>query len=132
MSKRLNQALYLSLMILVIFGLWGALQVSFDTLTTKAPCPDVGGVPICYLVTVGYLSMFLSVLFSASKRANSLFYLGWGLVLIIALVGVITEIVLGDICPVNEQGIPLCYLSLALCLLIVSLYFIKSKLQNRK
>ena len=130
MSKRLNQALYLSLMILVIFGLWGALKVSFDTFTAKAPCPDVGGVPICYLVTVGYLSMFLSLLVSTSKRASGVFYLGWGLVLIIALIGVITEIALGDICPVNEQGIPLCYLSLALCLLIAGLYFAKGKLKK--
>ena len=130
MSKRLNQALYLSLMILVIFGLWGALKVSFDTLTARAPCPDVGGVPICYLVTVGYLSIFLSLFVSTSKRASNLFYLGWGLVLIIALIGVITEIALGGICPVNEQSIPLCYLSLALCLLIAGLYFAKGKLKK--
>ncbi|MFT6899474.1 MAG: hypothetical protein ACJA13_003912, partial [Paraglaciecola sp.] len=110
-------------------GLWGALKVSFDTITAKAPCPYVGSVPICYLVTVGYLSMLLSLLFSPAKLTNKLFYLGWGLVFIIAAMGVMAEMVTGGICPVNKQGLPLCYLSLALCLLILSLYFVRCKLK---
>lgn len=132
MPKIVRKVLHLSLMILVVLGLWGALNVSFNTLTGKLPCPDVIGVPICYLVSVGYFLMLLSSLFSASKITNKLFYSGWGLVFVIALFGVISEIAIGGICPRSEHGIPLCYLSLALCLVIVGLYIVNDRFKESR
>jgi hypothetical protein len=132
MPKIVRKVLHLSLMILVVLGLWGALNVSFNTLTGKPPCPDVNGVPICYLVSVGYFLMLLSSLFSASKITNKLFYSGWRLVFVIALFGAASEIAIGGICPRSEHEIPLCYLSLALCLVIVGLYIVNDRFKESR
>jgi hypothetical protein len=119
--------LHFSLIILITFGLWGGLNVSFLTITGEAPCPDITGIPICYLVSVGYFLMLISQLFSKSKAASKLFCFGWGLVFLIALIGVVFEVTIGGVCPVSTQGTPLCYLSLIFSLLIIGLYLYLNK-----
>ena len=115
------------LWLLIIAGLWGALRVSYTTLTGTAPCPDLAGLPICYLVAIGYLAMLAAQVLSPGKLKSRLFYPGWALVFLIAVLGTGSELAIGDVCPRSGSGMPLCYFSLALCLAIMLFYWFTSR-----
>ncbi|MFT4938349.1 MAG: putative membrane channel-forming protein YqfA (hemolysin III family) [Paraglaciecola sp.] len=108
-------------------GLYGALNVSYLTLTGEAPCPAVSGVPICYLVSLGYLLIFVAQLLSSPEWRNKIFFTGWLLVFVIALFGVVAELFYGDICPKNSLAIPLCFVSLGLVMVILLIQILKSR-----
>jgi hypothetical protein len=106
------------LWMLIIMGLWGALSVSYTTVTGAAPCPSFSSIPICYLVSIGYLSMLTAQLSVFDRWKHRLFYPAWALVFIIAVSGTFLEFSVGDTCPRNDGGVPLCYVSLALSLAV--------------
>ncbi len=58
---------------------------------------------------------------------NKIFYGGWSLVFGIACVGAGLELSINDVCPKSSNGTPLCYISFAFCLAIVSLRLILSR-----
>jgi hypothetical protein len=110
--------------LLIVAGLWSSLRLSFLTVTGKAPCPDVLGVPLCYLVALGYLSMFASQIPSLGRLKSWLFNPAWTLVFLIAISGTGIEVVVGDACPITDGGVPMCYISLAFCTVIFLLYWL--------
>ena len=115
---------------LIILGLWGALRVSYTTITGTARCPDFVSIPICYLVGIGYLSMLGAQIVSPGKLKAYLFYPAWILVFVIAALGTGLEVSTGNACPRSGSGVPLCYFSFALCVAILLFYrftFIKPK-----
>ena len=112
---------------LVGIGLYGALNVSYLTFTGEAPCPGVGGIPICYLVSFGYLLIFVAQLPKALTWRNRVFAAGWLLVFVIALFGVAAELFYGDICPKNNLAVPLCFVSMGLVIAILLIQILKSK-----
>ena len=118
----LHNTFRILLWMLIIIGLWGALSVSYTTVTGAAPCPSFSSIPICYLVSIGYLSMLTAQLSVFDRLKHRLFYPGWALVFIIAVSGTALEFSAGDTCPRNDGGVPLCYFSLALSLAIFILY----------
>jgi hypothetical protein len=129
MQKSFTKALSLMLALHITFGLWGAFNVSYDTLTGKAYCPKLFNIPVCYLVSIGYLLMLLPQLFSSLNKNNKVFYSGWGLVFVIAIVGVSFELTIGHVCPTSKKDIPLCYLSFAYCVLIMCVHWLRLRLK---
>ncbi len=109
---------------LVAIGLFGVAKVSYLEIIGAANCPHIAGMPICYIVTIGYSLMMLALLLSIMKDRISqpVFLSGWGITFLIALMGTSLEVANGDICPRGFGGIPLCYISLAFCLLIINLF----------
>ena len=118
----LQGAFRITLWLLIIAGLGGALRVSYATVTGTAPCPDVAAIPVCYLVAIGYVSMLAAQLASPGPLREKLFYPAWALVFMIALVGTGVEITVGNTCPQSNSGVPLCYFSLALSGAIILFY----------
>jgi hypothetical protein len=112
---------------LVGIGLYGALNVSYLTHTGEAPCPLVAGIPICYLVSFGYLLIFSAQSLGSPAWQKKIFYGGWILVFVIALFGVLAELLYGDICPKNNLAIPLCFVSMGLVIVILLIQILKSK-----
>lgn len=112
----------LILWLLIAAGLWGGLLVSYETATGETPCPDMLGLPICYLVSVGYLSMLTSQLVSTKSFKAKLFYSGWFVVFVIAALGVGIEFFISNVCPKHSLGVPLCYVSFSLCIFIIIFY----------
>jgi hypothetical protein len=117
---------------LIAVGLWGGLSVSYETATGGNPCPDMLGLPICYLVSMGYLSMLASQLVSTNSLKTKLFYPGWFAVFVIAVLGVSFELFIADVCPQNSLGFPLCYVSFSLCVFIVIFYRLSIRLAVAK
>ena len=121
------------LWLLIAAGFYSALSLSYTTFSGTLPCPDVGGVPVCYVVTIGYAAMLLRLigwyLFKIDKHSHRLFFSGWLIVFLIAAAATVMEIFKGSVCPSSNSGFPLCYLSLAYSVVIFVLY--RFNLKNR-
>ncbi len=121
------------LWIFLAFGWFGVARVSYQNFI-GTPCPQVMAVPVCYLVLFGYTLMLLSVIVWHKGCRHYFFVTGWGLAAAIALVGSIAELISdgGGVCPVSgsssgirgasAEGMPLCYISLALLIVILVLF----------
>jgi len=107
---------------LAALGFLGVGGISHDHWHHVAPCPMIGPIPACYIILVGYGLIFLSMFV---KRTSSLrvFVVGWTAVIILALLGVLGELTATLSCPSSEIGIPKCYFSAALSIVIGLLYW---------
>jgi hypothetical protein len=110
------------IIILAALGLWGVGGISFAHWFEKTPCPIIGVIPACYIILVGYGLILLSM-FPNFKKSLLVFLIGWVPVITLALVGVVGEITSTLHCPPSEIGIPKCYFSAALSLIIGLLYW---------
>ena len=114
----MRQTSKILLFILTTVGFIYGLKLSYDTWMQISPCPSLGVIPACYLVTIGYLLMILSLI-STSKIT---FYLGWFTVFLLAFVGSALETTFHNVCPRLENGLPMCYISLSITLLLLLFY----------
>ncbi len=106
----------LSIVILASLGIVGAGNISRAHWLGE-PCPVIGVVPACYVVLIGYCVIVLSM-HPRLRRASVFFLLGWIPVATLAFFGVIGELTNWLECPRTDTGIPQCYISLSLVLLI--------------
>ena len=117
---------------LIAVGLYGAFNVSYDTLTGVAPCPAIVGIPACFVVLAGYSLMLISVVLQPLAKFKLLFLAGWMPVFLLAITGSIFELMNGSTCPKSESGIALCYLSLMFSIGVIVLYAFYLKLPSAK
>lgn len=108
-------------------GAYGGGTLSLEHLQTGEACPLLGPIPACMLVFAGYAAIIISALLPR-VWFTKLFYIGWTPVFGLALVGAVLHTFVGDTCPVNESGMPQCYMSLALA----ALMFVLAVLAQRK
>ncbi len=104
------------------YGAYAALEITLSHVGGVEPCPTIVGVPACIVVLIGYLAMLLAII----RPHRLTFFAGWLPVFLLAASGVAGEILSdGPICPQTETGIPKCYFSFGLSLLLgVAGYFI--------
>lgn len=111
-------------------GLYGALTVSYTTITGVSPCPSLAGIPACFIVLIGYSLMLMATFVNKPKKSAWFFVTGWSPVFLLAFVGTVFEIGNGDTCPKSSSGLALCYVSLALAIAVIVLYFTIRRLKN--
>ncbi len=99
--------------LLALTGLAGALPLSLAESTTGSACPHLGPVPACYLVSVAYAAILITVLDRRFWRVWY-FWAGWAPVFVLAATGTALEILDYGICPRTGSEIPRCFLSLGL------------------
>lgn len=126
-----SKLLMVVLWALVILGFVGAVKVSYENFTGSA-CPNIATVPICYVVLVAYGLMIIALLVGANKIKHYFFCMGWGTAFVIALAGSVAEVAAGGgVCPTSggtgirgatNGSIPLCFLSLAMLVIILILF----------
>ena len=130
--KKVQIAIKVILLVLLSIGLYGALSVSYLTVTGIVPCPSVAKLPACFIVTIGYFLMLVATLFSVKLNnklnAKWLFIIGWSPVVLLALVGSLLELSQGDICPKSSMGIALCYVSLSFAIMVAALFWLLNKM----
>lgn len=115
---------------LVVFGLWSGGRLSWQQYQSGEACPILGPVPACYIAFVGYLLMSIVLaanLLLGRTQFDWLFWTGLGVAGGLALLGSAFEIIKGDICPKAFGWLPMCYISLAFCIVIGVLF----KIANR-
>ena len=123
-------AIKVILLVLLSIGLYGALSVSYLTVTGIAPCPSVAKLPACFIVTIGYFLMLVATFFNNKLNAKWLFIIGWSPVVLLALVGSLLELSQGDICPKSSMGIALCYVSLSFVIMVAALFWLLDKMST--
>lgn len=115
---------------LVIFGFASVGKVSIDNMNGLA-CPNLLFMPVCYIVSVAYGLMLGSLIINHNGCKHHFFCAGWGIAFVIALFASLAELFGGDgICPSTSgglrageaAGIPLCYISLAILMVILVLF----------
>ncbi len=100
-------------------GVWGGGELSLNHLHTGDSCPTLGPIPACMLVFVGYAAIVISALLPKAWLTR-LFFIGWTPVFGLAFVGAVTHTFIGDICPVSVNGIPQCYVSFGLSIVVLT------------
>jgi len=127
-----NKVSVLNLLISVsaLFGLTGVLPIVYETYTETSACPDFLGIPACYFVAIGYFWVLISIFFSSLMR-KSLFLMGWGTVFVLATSGSIAEVFGKNMCPKTAIGIPKCYFSFLLTIVIFVLYCIQVRASQK-
>lgn len=121
-----NLLIKIPLWVLVLIGFLGALNVSYFNATTNNVCPHIAIIPVCYVVLAAFSMMLLSLIINQYGCKQHLFIAGWGIAFLIALLGSGMEVMKGNVCPATASGLPLCFVSLALCIAIFILFFIGS------
>ena len=115
-----------ALVLMVLFGLWGAGRLSYDQYLSGEACPILGdAVPACYIAFAGYILIAAGVVIALSGVGAIGSYLFWGGTVIaggLAAFATVLELVKGDVCPVAFGSVPMCYISLAFSAVIVLLF----------
>jgi hypothetical protein len=86
------------------------------------------GLPICYVVSVGYSLIFVA----AIVRNSRIFLLGWIPVILLAAIGSLMELNGIVTCPRSGNAIPMCYFSALLAVLIGLAYLAIHKINSTK
>ncbi len=127
-----SRTIFISLLLLVLYGFFGALAISYQNFQSNA-CPHLFSIPVCYVVLAAYSLMLMSLLVPYKGCKHHFFSIGWGVAFIIALLASIAEFFsAGAVCPTAQAGmrggsdlsvvIPTCYISLALLVVILGLF----------
>ncbi len=120
------------LFIAICFGLLGAARLSYVTITGGVPCPGVMGFPACYIIFLAYAAMLLAFLQRKRSWSRPVFASGLAVAIGFALPASLIEVFREGTCPNSANGIPLCYLSLALCLLIGATWVTSRKTESTR
>ncbi len=117
----------ITLIVLVLIGLWGAGRLSYDQYQTGEACPIIGqAVPACYVAFAGYgligLGVFLSLALGSSAGIWA-FWIGIAIAGGLAALATVLELIKGNVCPVAFGSFPTCYFSLGMSVLIGGLFW---------
>ncbi|MEO9652268.1 MAG: hypothetical protein ABJ360_19325 [Roseobacter sp.] len=91
----------------------GIVPISLTHFRTGNACPNLGPIPACYLVSICYAAMTLAALVWW-RSLTWLFIAGAAPVILLASLGTTLELIGTPTCPLSDDGVPLCYISLAI------------------
>ena len=115
----------IAISIVAIIVLYGLAPVITNEWRGLDACPKLGPLPACYLVAVCYFAIGVASL-AAPRRLTWLFAMGWLPVFGLAFSGTSLEIFGRPTCPATSAGVPMCYFSLAIALvLLVAFLFVR-------
>ena len=96
-----------SIILLASIGVLGVGRISINHWTGEASCPMIGPLPACYIILIG-----------------------WVPVITLALIGVVGELTDVIQCPQLENGLPQCYLSAVLALILGLIAWLLFRIQS--
>lgn len=115
-----------------LIGVYSAGRLSISHFHTGEACPALGPVPACYLVLFAYGAVFVCA-FLARGFARRVFLIGWVPIFGLAFVGALLHTFVEETCPIDGSGVPQCYYSLGLSILLFVLgWFAFYHHQNKK
>tara|TARA_R110002096_G_scaffold126328_15_gene273008 strand:- start:610 stop:1017 length:408 start_codon:yes stop_codon:yes gene_type:complete len=116
MSK-FRPILFFGLLGVLVVATSAAFRLSLKEFNTAGSCPILGPVPACYLVLAGFAAALVGHLAGKYQWGRILFLLGLGFPTLLAIIASIGESAGFIECPKTSTGVPMCYLSLAICIL---------------
>ena len=125
----LSRFLRLGLFVFSLYVLSGIIPISIKQFQSGGACPLIGPIPACYIVSVAYTAMGVAAILW-TKKLVWLFILGALPVIGLALSGTTLELFGHPTCPRSESGLPLCYLSLVVGLMMAIVFLIVLKIEK--
>ena len=117
------------LIILLLFmAIYGTLGLVIKEIKLGDICPKAFGIPACYIVLFFFIAALGSHVAGSTAYLTQLYYAAVGVVTLIALTGTLGEIIGFAECPRTSGGIPMCYISLGICLSLLLTKFLQLKL----
>lgn len=110
--------LYFTLIGLLLFTIYGSLNLSIAEFRNKDVCPKVIGIPACYIVLVFFALVLAAHLFGKNKFW---YYILIAVPFLLALGGTLSEFSGKIVCPRTPGGTPMCFISLGMCVLLILL-----------
>jgi len=104
--------------LVLLLAVYGAASLSYNDYKGTISCPEIGGIPACYLVVLFFVLATISH-FIKHKLATKAFYFFIGTPGLLALYASIQELNVSHTCPQTDSGIPMCFISLGLCTTIL-------------
>lgn len=118
----MRRILIVPLLAMLGLGFWSSSNLVITEITSGDGCPYLGPVPACLVAFVSYFAMSvatgLRLLKPKVKWAWKLFLGGVAGAGILAIIGSLMEVFIGNICPVGPGGVPMCFVSLGMCIAI--------------
>jgi hypothetical protein len=111
----MKNVLYWFIIIIAAFAINGTFGLVMNEWEIGNICPKIIGIPACYIVLVCFIVALISHIIRNSK-ATWVYFFFVGIVTLIALTGTIGELAGMTKCPRTAGGIPMCFISLAICL----------------
>lgn len=125
-----SRLLRLGLVAFSLYVLSGIVPISFTQWHTGNACPMLGPVPACYVVSICYAAMGITALLW-NRPLKWLFFAGASPVILLALAGSSLELLGHPTCPRSATGWPLCYASLFVGLMMLSVFLFALKLESK-
>ncbi len=116
----INKILNILIIIIFSFGIYGASNLVYKEYTLKQVCPQILGIPACYIIMACLIIPFITHLFGFNHKY---YFIGTGLALTIATYGSIFQYFGISECPKTGGGIPMCYISFMIFFSLVLLKF---------
>jgi len=107
-----------------IYGASGLVQKEFEL---KQVCPQILGIPACYIIMACLLIPLIVHVFDLSYK---IYFAGTGLALLIAAYGTIGNFIGFAECPKTNGGIPMCYISFLLFFILIILKWMSIRITN--
>lgn len=126
LNNLMKKNYYFLLTLLLGLATYKAATLSLDQWQNPGACPSIGPVPACYIVLAGFTTALIGHL-GKIRRA---FLLGLGVPTTLAAFASVGETLGFIVCPRTEGGIPMCYISLALCCTIWILWFLMNNIHT--
>ncbi len=111
--------------ILLIIGILVSGNLLINEMINEGVCPKIGTIPACYFVFASFAIPFVLHLF---KMWNIVFFLFIGAAFSLAIIASLGQIMGRIECPKTDLGIPKCYISFVLLLVIL---FFKDRMIKR-
>jgi len=106
--------------VVLIFVIYATGNLVLDEFEFGNRCPEILGIPACYIV----LSLFtLALLIHVIGQNQRLYFISIGTLFLIATFGSIGELTGMVSCPKTSGGIPMCYISFAICTILLVLKY---------
>jgi hypothetical protein len=115
---KLEKIIHSVITILLMIGLYGSGELVWTEIQTGNGCPKIGIVPACVLVMLCFL---IPLIVHLLKKYNTIYFVFTGLAFLIAVIASVMQFnKLGE-CPKLDNGTPMCYLSLLLFSILITL-----------
>ena len=125
----LKQTLYYSILGLLILVIYTVFNISLAHFTKESFCPIIINLPVCYIILTAFTTVAITHIFHLRIHVKY-YYFFISTPLLFALFGSILELLNKNTCPKNEAGIPMCFISLGICLLLITLKYFNSKVTS--
>ena len=115
---KLEKIVHSVISMLLILGLYVSGELVWNEIQTGFGCPKIWIIPVCVIVMLCFL---IPLIVHLIKKYNTIYFLFTGLALLIAIIASVMQFNGLVECPKLGNGTPMCYLSLLIFSILITL-----------